>query len=79
MHVSELLLRAREAGVDHRDRVRLLRQAEWRGLTDARAFLLQLPKWDLQDLDKDVVWRLRALWNDAMPNDRLWVPVHFMT
>lgn len=71
MHVSELLAEA--CDVAEGTRAELLRHAEARCTSDARAFLLGVRGWGVCELA--VVWRLRARYNRRFPHARLWVPL----
>ena len=73
MFVAELLRRAGEL-VDAPLSGELIRQAEMRGVSDARDFLLQLASWNV--CSADTVWTLRCVFNkyEASP---LWVPLTF--
>lgn len=73
MLVHELLAQAEDIGQGVR--ADLLRLAEVRRTTDARAFLLGLRRWDA--CDPAVVWQLRALYNARCPEARLWVPLQY--
>lgn len=72
LSVAELLAGA--AGVlDPALAFELLRQAELRGVSCARMFLLQLASWNL--CDTAVVWKLRKLFNQTTTHEPLWVPL----
>lgn len=76
MHVCELLLEAQASNACPPPTcLALLRHAEMRGVKDARAFLLQLPGWDV--CHSSTVWALRCVHNRTSPQAKLWVPLTF--
>ena len=72
MLVAQLLVDT--GGLDPQVSFELLRQAEMRGVADARCFLLQVAAWGV--CDAATVWRLRKVYNQGRGRgDRLWVPL----
>lgn len=74
MRVAELFAAAPPV-LDTHTCFELLRQAELRGVTDARTFLLELRSWGV--CGQWAVWRLRKVYNEYVQDhrDKLWVPL----